>query len=63
MRFVVDKLALGQVVSEYFGISCKFSFQQCSTIIIIYHLGLVKQTNSARSTKWTKSHPIKNNKK
>jgi hypothetical protein len=26
MGFVVDKVALGQVVSEYFGFPCQFSF-------------------------------------
>jgi hypothetical protein len=25
--FVVDKVALGRVFSEYFGLPCKFSFQ------------------------------------
>jgi hypothetical protein len=30
--FVVEKLALGQVFSEYFGLPCQFSF-----IIIIQH--------------------------
>jgi hypothetical protein len=36
--FVVHKVALGQVFSEYFGFHCQFS-----TIIIIYHPGLVQQ--------------------
>jgi hypothetical protein len=26
--FVVDKVALGQVFSEYFGFPCQFSFHQ-----------------------------------
>jgi hypothetical protein len=26
--FVVDKVALGRVFSEYFGFSCQFSFHQ-----------------------------------
>jgi hypothetical protein len=30
--FVVDKAALGQVFSEYFGIPCQSSFQQ-----FLYH--------------------------
>jgi hypothetical protein len=34
-----------------------------STLIIIYHLGLVQWISSGRSTKWTQSHPTKNNKK
>jgi hypothetical protein len=28
MRFVVDKVALGQVFSEYFSFPCKFSFHR-----------------------------------
>jgi hypothetical protein len=32
MRFVVDKMALGQVFSEYLGFTC-------STFIVIYHPG------------------------
>jgi hypothetical protein len=27
-KFVVDKVALGQVFSEYFGFPCQFSFHQ-----------------------------------
>jgi hypothetical protein len=26
--FMVDKVALGQIFSEYFGVPCKFSFHQ-----------------------------------
>jgi hypothetical protein len=36
----------------------------CSTIIIIiiiYNLGLVQYASIGRSTKWTQSHPTKNN--
>jgi hypothetical protein len=40
--FVVDKVALGQVFSEYFGFPCQSSFHHCSTITIIYRLGLVQ---------------------
>jgi hypothetical protein len=42
MGFVVDKEALGQVFSEYFGFPCQFSSTNCFTITIIYHLGLVQ---------------------
>jgi hypothetical protein len=28
MVFVVDKMALGQVFSEYFGFLCQYSFHQ-----------------------------------
>jgi hypothetical protein len=40
--FVVDKVALEQVFSEYFGFPCQFLFRNFSTITIIYHLGLVQ---------------------
>jgi hypothetical protein len=40
--FVVDKVALGPVFSEYFGIPCQFLFQLLLQFIIIYHLGLVQ---------------------
>jgi hypothetical protein len=37
--YVVDKVALGQVVSEYFGFPRQSSFH---TITITYHPGLVQ---------------------
>jgi hypothetical protein len=37
VEFVVDKVALGQVFSEYFGFPTNFS-----TITITYHPGLVR---------------------
>jgi hypothetical protein len=40
--FVVDKVALGQVFSEYFGSPANIHSTNCFTITIIYHLGLVK---------------------
>jgi hypothetical protein len=33
--FVVDKVALGQIFSEYFGFSCQFSFHR---LLCIHHL-------------------------
>jgi hypothetical protein len=39
-----------------------FLFASFSTITIICHLGLVEQASSGRSTKWTQSHFINNNK-
>jgi hypothetical protein len=36
--FVVDKLALGQVFSEYFGFSCQYSFRR--GLHIHHHLSL-----------------------
>jgi hypothetical protein len=40
--FVVDKVALGQVFSEYFGFPANPHSTNCSTIILIYHLGFVQ---------------------
>jgi hypothetical protein len=41
--FVVDRVALGQVFSDYFGFPCQSSFDQFfSTITITYHPGLVQ---------------------
>jgi hypothetical protein len=41
--FVIDKVALGQVFSEYFGFLYQSSFHQfLSTITITYHPGLVQ---------------------
>jgi hypothetical protein len=44
VRFVVDKVALGQVFSEYFGFPANSHSTDCSTviIIIIYHLGMAQ---------------------
>jgi hypothetical protein len=58
--FVEGKVALGQVLSEYFGFPCQFAFHQL--LHNHHHLssgaGTIGQ-NSGRSTKWTQSHPIK----
>jgi hypothetical protein len=40
--FVVDKVAQGQVFSEYFGSPANLHSTNCSTITIIYHLALVQ---------------------
>jgi hypothetical protein len=40
--FVVDKVALGQIFSEYFGFPCQLHSTNCSTITLTYHLGLVQ---------------------
>jgi hypothetical protein len=40
--FVVDKVALGQVFSEYFGFPCQSSFQQLLYNDLTYHLGLIQ---------------------
>jgi hypothetical protein len=39
---VVDEVALGQVISEYFISPANLHSTNCSTITIIYHLGLVQ---------------------
>jgi hypothetical protein len=40
--FVVDKVSLGQVFSEYFGFPARLHSNNCSSITLIYHLGLVQ---------------------
>jgi hypothetical protein len=59
--FVVDEVALGQVFSE-FGFPCQSSFHQLlhSHHHLSYGAG-TNRPNSGRSTKWTQSHPTKNN--
>jgi hypothetical protein len=42
MRYVVDKVALGHVFSEYFVSPANLHSTNCSTITIIDHLGLVQ---------------------
>jgi hypothetical protein len=39
--FVVDKVALGKIFSEYLVSPANIHSTNCSTVIIIYHLGLV----------------------
>jgi hypothetical protein len=60
--FVVDKVALGQVPSTSLSLANLHS-TNCSTVTIIYHLGLVQQVSSGRSTERTQSHPTNNNNK
>jgi hypothetical protein len=45
--FVVDKMALEQVFSEYFGFPCQSSSTSCSKITLIYHLGLYNRPEVA----------------
>jgi hypothetical protein len=53
--FVVDKVALGQVFSEYFDLhSINFS-----TITITYHPGLVQEASSGRRTKRLSLIPLR----
>jgi hypothetical protein len=51
VEFVVDKVALGQVFSEYFGFLCQSSFYQfLFTITITYLRGWYNRPVSDRST-------------
>jgi hypothetical protein len=45
--FVVDKVALGHVFSEYFGFPANLHSINCSTITLIYHLGLYNRPEVA----------------
>jgi hypothetical protein len=40
--FVVEKVELGQVSTEYFGFPANLHSTDCSTIATVYHLGLVQ---------------------
>jgi hypothetical protein len=55
--FVVDKVALGQVFSQYFGFSWQFLFPYKSVI-----LGWYNRPVRGRRTKWTQSHTTKKKK-
>jgi hypothetical protein len=55
---VLDKVALGQIFSEYFGFPCQFSFHR---LLHTHHhissgAGIIGQI-VADVTKWTQSHP------
>jgi hypothetical protein len=54
--FVVDKVTLGQVFSEYFCFSCQFSFPKFS-ISLICHPGLVQWAHLPPNYHGTQSHP------
>jgi hypothetical protein len=59
--FVVDKVALGQVFSEYFDFLCQSSIHR---LLYIHHLviwGWYSMPISGRRTKWTQSHPTPRN--
>jgi hypothetical protein len=49
--YMVDKVTLGQVFSEYFGFPCQFSFHR------LLHTHHHLSTWAGRRTKWTQSHP------
>jgi hypothetical protein len=56
VRFVVDKVALGQVFSEYFGFSWQSSFPYKFII-----RGWCNRAVRGRHTKWNQSHPTPTN--
>jgi hypothetical protein len=61
--FVVDKVALRQIFSEYLGFPCQFSFHNYTILIIIIIIlnitrGWYSRPSSGRSTKRIRSHPI-----
>jgi hypothetical protein len=55
MWLLVDKVALGQVFSEYFGFPCH-SFHPVLSTSLSFGLGQRGPTSGWR-TKWTESHP------
>jgi hypothetical protein len=55
---VVDKVDLGQVLSEYFGSAANPHSTDYSTLII---WGWYNRPNSGRRTKWTQSHTTPRN--
>jgi hypothetical protein len=65
--FVVAKVALGQVFSEYFRFPCQFSFHQIPHSHCHHPPanlpGLQNRPNSGQHTKWTQSHQLKEIKK
>jgi hypothetical protein len=50
--FVVDKMALGQVFSEYFGFPCQSSFHRKFSILTITR-GRYNRTVNGRGVEWT----------
>jgi hypothetical protein len=56
MGFVVDKVALGQVFSEYFDFPYQFSFHRLLHLSSIIW-GWYNRPVSGRRIKWTQSHP------
>jgi hypothetical protein len=58
--FVVDKVALGQVFSEYFGFPCHSSFNQFLSILITWSWhNRPTGGRSAEWTNWTEPHIIR----
>jgi hypothetical protein len=51
MGFVMDKVALGQVFSQYFGFPCQFSFHQLLQKSSSFIIGVCTIGQSGRSTR------------
>jgi hypothetical protein len=49
--FVVDKVALGQIFSEYFDFPCQYSFHQI--LYLHNHAGQLNRPISGRRAEWT----------
>jgi hypothetical protein len=54
--FVVDKVALGQVFSEYFGFPCQFAFHR---LLDNHHLSSGVDTIGQLMAKLTQSQPMR----
>jgi hypothetical protein len=61
--FMVDKVRWGRFYPSTSVSFANLNSTSTSTVTIIYHLGLVQQASSGRSTKWTQSHSTRNNKR
>jgi hypothetical protein len=64
--FVVDKVALGQVFSEYFGFPCQSSFHQLlhnHPHLSFYHLGLYNRPEVAAVPGDVSPTPLKKKKR
>jgi hypothetical protein len=57
----MDKVALGQVFSEYFGFPCQSSFHQLLHNTLIYHLGLYNRPEVAAVPGDASPTPLKKN--
>jgi hypothetical protein len=70
MQYAVRMDSATMILSGFWGVSIdgvwiRFPYHlhstNCSTITVIYYLGLVKQASSGLSTKWNHYHPTQYN--
>jgi hypothetical protein len=59
--FVVEKLALGEVFTDWFGLPCQFSFHRLATPSSSIIRGWHNRPISGARTKWPQSHPTPGN--